>query len=61
MVHKQKFNDPLSSTGQISLDMRVLELESEVSQSPRFNWIFLFLCSEASDANIGIIANVVCL
>ena len=66
-MHKQKFKDPLSSTCQISSDKSVFDLESEAwiqsSLGVTFcHWIFfLFSRSKGSNANIGIIANVVCL
>ena len=45
----------------------VLDMESDVMRGPgsiptggnTFHWIFLFSCSKASNANIGIIANFV--
>ena len=69
MVHEQKFKDLLTSTCQVSLERIVLDLESEVMRGvgsiPTGGNIllldFLFSHSKASDANIGIIANVVCL
>ena len=36
VVYEQKFKDPLSSTCQISLERRVLDLESDVNQRPGF-------------------------
>ena len=69
LEHTQKFKDPRSSTCQLSPERRVLELESEVNQRPGFgphrgnilSLEFLFSLSKASDVNIGIIANVMCL
>ena len=68
MVHEQKFKDLLSSTCQVSIERIVLDLESEVMRGigsiPTVGNILsldFFSHSEASDANIGIIANVVCL
>ena len=70
VVQEQKFKD-LSSTCQVSVERRVLDLESEVIRGPGsfptggyiFHWIFVgffwFSCSKASDANIGIIGNFV--
>ena len=63
-MHEQKFKDLLSSTGQVNVDRRVLDLESEVTRGlgsiPTrgniFHWIFLFSRGKASAANIGIIA-----
>ena len=56
----------LSSTYQVDPESRVLDLESEAwvlsSLGVTFcHWNFLFLHNKASDANIGIIAYVVCL
>ena len=64
VVHELKFKD-LSSTWQVSVERRVLDLESEVMRGlgsiPAwgniFHWNFLFSHNQASDANIGIIAN----
>ena len=66
MVDEQKFKDLSSSTCQGSSERRVLDLESEVPGSilTAGNIMllgFLFSCSKACDANIGIIAYVVCL
>ena len=68
VVHEQKFKDLLSSTCQVGVETRVLDLESGVMRGlgsiPTGGNIFhqlFFSHSEASDANIGIIANVVCL
>ena len=68
-MHEQKFKDLLSSTWQVIVERIVLDLESEVMRGlgsiPTggniFYWTFLFSHSKASDANIAIIANVVCL
>ena len=66
VVHEQKFKD-LSSTCQVSPERIVLDLEPEVMRglgSIGGNILllyFLFSHCKASDANIGIIANVVCL
>ena len=65
-MHEQKFKDPLSSTCQVSSERGVLDLESDVLGSILNGgnilslYFFLFLHSKAFDANIGIIANVVC-
>ena len=67
VVREQKFKDLISSIWQVRPEMRVLDLESEVSQRSWFNiyWgsillvEFLFSCSKASDANIGIAVNFV--
>ena len=48
LVHEQKFKDLLSSTCQVSVERRVLDLESEVIRGPGsiptggniFHWIF---------------------
>ena len=68
VVLEQKFKNFLSSTCQINLEMSVglgiKGQEVQYSLGVRFcDWIFLFSdrSSKASDANIGIIANVVCL
>ena len=66
VVHEQKFKDILSSTCQANSENRVLNLESKVlglilTMGNIFHWIFLFSHSIASDANIGVISNVVCL
>ena len=69
MVDEQKFKDLLSSTCQVSVERIVLDLKSEVMRGPGsirtggniLSLDFLFSNSEASDANIGIIANVVFL
>ena len=37
VIHKQKFNDSLSSTYEISSERRVLDMESEANQRPGFN------------------------
>ena len=37
MEHEEKFKDPLKSTCQISSGRRVLDLESDINQRPRFN------------------------
>ena len=66
-MYEQKSKIPLSSTCQVSSERRVLDLESEVPGLILNGGnilpldIFLFSHSKASDANIGIIANVVCL
>ena len=60
MVDEKKF-----STCQVSPERIVLNLESEVMRDPGsvptggniFHWIFLFSCSKASAANIGIIVH----
>ena len=67
MVHEQKFKDLLSSTCQVSVERRVLDLESEAMRGlgsiPTGGKIlsleFLFSHSKAFGANIGIIANFV--
>ena len=67
VVHEQKFKDLLSSTWQVSVERRVLNLESEAMGGPGsiptggniFHWVFLFSCSKASAANIGILAILV--
>ena len=66
VVHEQKFKDLLSSTCQVSVERRLLDLESEAMGGPGFisiggNILSLdfISCSIASDANIGIIANFV--
>ena len=64
VVHEQKFKDLLSNTCQVRVERSILDLGSEVQW---FNthwgnicyWNFLFSHSQASDANIGIIANFV--
>ena len=62
-----QFKDLISSTCQLSSERRVLDMESEVNQRPGFNphwgniFILEFPCSKASDANTGVIANIVCL
>ena len=68
VVHEQKFKDLLNSTCQVSVERIVLDLESEVMRGPgsiptggNILSLDFFSHSEASDANIGIIANVVCL
>ena len=68
VVHEQKFEDLLNSTCQVSVERIVLDLESEVCRGPgsiptggNILSLDFFSHSEASDANIGIIANVVCL
>ena len=70
MVHEQKFKDSLSSTCGISPELRVLDVKSEVNWRPVLIHtggnilsldFLLFTCGKASDANIGITANVVCL
>ena len=69
VVHEQKFKDLLSSTWQVSVERRVLDLESEVMRGLGFiptgcNIFvtgFFFSHSEASDANIGITANKCCV
>ena len=66
-MHEQKFKDLISSTWQVSVERRVLDLESEVKRSPGsiptrgniFHWIFLFSRRKVSAANIGIIAILV--
>ena len=35
-IHEQKFKDPLSSTWPLSSEWRVLDMESEVHERPRF-------------------------
>ena len=68
MVHEQKFKDLLSSTCQVSVERRVLDLESKVHERPGFYYIptwgkilsLDFIShSKTSDANIAIIANLV--
>ena len=66
MVHEQKFKDLLSSKCQVSVERRVLDLESEGMRGPNSiptggNTLSLdfFSRSKASDANIGIIANFI--
>ena len=68
MVQEQMFKDLLHSKCQVSVERIVLDLESEVMGGlgpiPTGGNIllldfFLFSCSKASDANIGIIANFV--
>ena len=66
MVHEQKFKDPLSSICQVSVERRVLDLESEVMRGPgsiptRGNILSqdFISRSKASDANIAIIGNFV--
>ena len=69
LVHEQKFKDLLSGTCQVSPERIVLDLESEVMRGlgsipTRGNILlldFLFSRCKASDADIGIIANAVCL
>ena len=66
MVHEQKFKDPLSSALQISSERRVLDLESDVQGSiltgrDGGGGVTFGVCRVKTDANIGIIANVVCL
>ena len=65
MVHEQKVTSFLSSTCQVSVERRVLELESECLSSipTRRNIVLLnilFSRSKTSDANVVIIASVVC-
>ena len=64
--HEQKFKNLLSSTCQVSVERRVLDLESEDMRCPgsiptggNILSLDFFSCSKASDANIGIIANFV--
>ena len=66
MVHEQKFKDLLSSTWQVSVERRVLDLESEAMRGlasiPTGGNILsldFISHSKASDANIGIIANFI--
>ena len=63
VVHEQKFKDLLSSTCQISVERRVLDLESEAMRGrgsfpTRGNILslnfFLFSCIKDENANIGI-------
>ena len=66
VMYKQKFKDPLSSTCKISLERRVLDLESQAQvqslmEVPFCHWIYMITLSKASDSNIGIIAIVMCL
>ena len=69
MVQEQKFKDLLSSTCQVSPERIVLDLESEVMRGPGSiptgdNILLLdfwFSHCKTCDANIGIIANAVCL
>ena len=67
VVYEQGFKDPLSSTCQVSLERRVLDLELEVPGSILTGVnilsleLFLFSHSKATDASTCIIANVVCL
>ena len=69
VVHEQKFKDLLSSTCQVSPKRIVFDLESEVMTGPGsiptggkiLLLYLLFSCCKASDANTGIVANVVCL
>ena len=65
-MHEQKFKDLLSSTCQVSVERRVLDLESDAMRGPgsiptRGNILSLDFIShgKASDANIGIIVNFV--
>ena len=65
-VYEQKFKDPLSSTCQVSLERRVLDLELGVRGSiltgvTFCHLNFLFSHSKATDASTCIIANAVCL
>ena len=63
-MHKQKFEDHLSSTCQMSSEGRLLDLESEI-QGFNTHWgnillvDFFYSYSKASGANIGIIANFI--
>ena len=62
VVYQQKVKDLLSSTYQISLERRVLDLELGFQDSILMGVIFCygnfsFSCSKASDANISIIAD----
>ena len=65
MVHEQKFKDLQSSTCQVSVERRVLDLESEAMKglcsSPTGDILSFDLISHSklSDANIGIFANLV--
>ena len=63
MVHEQKFKDLLSSTCQVSVERRVLDLESGAMRGlgsiPTGSSIlsvdfFLFSCNKDENANIGI-------
>ena len=63
MVHEQNFKDLLSSTCQVSVEGKVLDLESEAMRGlvsiPTWGNIlslefFLFLRSKDKNANIGI-------
>ena len=64
-MHEQKFKDLQSSKCQVSVERKVLDLESEAWGSIFTGGyilsldFFLFSRSKASDANIGIIANFV--
>ena len=53
VVHKQKFKD-ISSTGQVNVERRVLDLESGAMMSLEFFLFFLFSHSKDENANIGI-------
>ena len=66
VVHKQNFTNVLSSTCQVSVERRALDLESEAMRGsgsiPTGGNILsldFISCSKASDANIGIISNFV--
>ena len=67
VMHEQKFKDPLTNTCPLSSERRALDSEWEVHERPEFylHWgniatdFFLFSCSKASDANIGITTNFV--
>ena len=66
MVHKQKFKDLLSSTCQVSVERRVLNLESEAMRDlgsilTRGNILSLHFISRSkvSDANVYIIVNFI--
>ena len=68
MVHEQKFKDLLGSTCQVSAERIVLDLESEVMRGPgslpiggNILSLDFFSHNKASDANIDIVANVMCL
>ena len=62
MTHEQKFKDIPSSTCQVTVERRVLDLESEVMRDLGIfpiggtfcYWNFLFSHSKDENANIGI-------
>ena len=62
MVHEQKFKDPLSSTCQVSIERRVLDLESEAMKGlgsiPIESNIFSldFFCFHAVKTKMAILA-----